>query len=53
MTDRFSGVARAYACYRPGYPPALFAYLPALVPRHDRAWDGESALAARAGPSLR
>lgn len=39
MTDHFSGVARAYARYRPGYPPALFAYLAALAPGHDRAWD--------------
>ena len=39
MADHFSGVARAYALYRPRYPPALFAYLAGLVPRHDRAWD--------------
>jgi SAM-dependent methyltransferase len=37
--DHFSRVATAYATCRPGYPPALFAYLSDLAPRHELAWD--------------
>lgn len=35
----FSPLAEEYARSRPGYPPALFAYLAGLVDRHDVAWD--------------
>jgi SAM-dependent methyltransferase len=35
----FSTVARAYANFRPGYPPGLFAWLASQVPRHEVAWD--------------
>jgi SAM-dependent methyltransferase len=38
-TDHFSGVARAYAAYRPTYPAALFEYAAGLSLRHERAWD--------------
>jgi SAM-dependent methyltransferase len=38
-TDHFSGVARAYAAYRPRYPAALFDYVAGLTSRHRRAWD--------------
>jgi ubiquinone/menaquinone biosynthesis C-methylase UbiE len=38
-TDHFSGVARAYAAYRPTYPAALFAYVSSLTASHRRAWD--------------
>jgi SAM-dependent methyltransferase len=38
-TDHFSGVARAYAAYRPRYPAALFDYVAGLTSRHTRAWD--------------
>lgn len=37
--DHFSSVARGYALYRPTYPPELYAYLAALVPRRRLAWD--------------
>ena len=37
--DHFSAHASAYARYRPRYPEALFAYLAALCPAHDLAWD--------------
>jgi SAM-dependent methyltransferase len=37
--DHFSGHAADYAAYRPGYPPALFATLAALTPRHGLALD--------------
>lgn len=39
MPDHFSGVARAYAQFRPGYPDVLFDYLAGLAPRRDLAWD--------------
>jgi SAM-dependent methyltransferase len=37
--DHFSGHAASYAAYRPGYPPALFAFLETLTPGRDLAWD--------------
>ncbi len=37
--DHFSGVAEAYATFRPRYPPALFASLAAQAPRRATAWD--------------
>lgn len=37
--DHFSGHADDYTRYRPCYPQALFAWLAALVPQHERAWD--------------
>jgi len=41
MTDvpDFSPLAGAYAASRPGYPPALFAWVASVVERHDLAWD--------------
>ena len=39
IPDHFSGVADAYAQYRPHYPASLFEYLATLTPRHDLAWD--------------
>lgn len=38
-SDHFSGVARAYAAFRPRYPAALFACLADLTPHRRRAWD--------------
>ena len=37
--DHFSSTAPAYAAARPDYPAGLFAYLSALAPGHDQAWD--------------
>lgn len=37
--NHFSGVAGAYATFRPRYPAALFAFLSDHTPHHDRAWD--------------
>jgi SAM-dependent methyltransferase len=37
--DPFTGVAAAYARFRPTYPTQLFAWLAGLAPRRDRAWD--------------
>jgi ubiquinone/menaquinone biosynthesis C-methylase UbiE len=37
--DHFSGHAGDYTRYRPSYPHALFAWLAAQVPQHERAWD--------------
>jgi SAM-dependent methyltransferase len=37
--DQFSSVAAAYAAQRPTYPDELFAYLSALCPRRELAWD--------------
>ena len=37
--DHFSKGARSYSRYRPGYPPEVFAYLAALCPERERAWD--------------
>lgn len=39
MSDYFSRDPRAYATFRPHYPPGLFAWLAGLVSRHDLAWD--------------
>lgn len=38
-TDHFSGVSKAYAEFRPRYPPALFEWLAGLAPHRERAWD--------------
>jgi SAM-dependent methyltransferase len=37
--DHFSGVAGAYAEYRPHYPTRLFEWLAQLAPRRHLAWD--------------
>ena len=37
--DHFSGHAGGYAQARPTYPEALFDWLAAQCPRHERAWD--------------
>ena len=37
--DRFAGVARDYAAFRPTYPPALFDWLATIVPARSLAWD--------------
>ncbi len=37
--DHFSGHAADYAKYRPNYPSGLFAYLAALAPSRELAWD--------------
>lgn len=37
--DHFSSSAGAYASFRPGYPPALFAWLASVAPDRRRAWD--------------
>ncbi|MGH7619895.1 MAG: class I SAM-dependent methyltransferase [Gemmatimonadaceae bacterium] len=37
--DHFSGVAKAYAAFRPHYPRELFDYVASIAPRHHRAWD--------------
>lgn len=37
--DHFSRVAKTYAAVRPHYPAELYAYLAALAPAHDIAWD--------------
>lgn len=37
--DHFSGVADSYALSRPSYPPELFAWLAAVAPARERAWD--------------
>jgi SAM-dependent methyltransferase len=39
FADHFSAIAADYAAARPTYPPVLFAYLAALAPARDRAWD--------------
>jgi SAM-dependent methyltransferase len=39
FSDHFSGVAAAYASYRPRYPAALFTWLAQLAPDRERAWD--------------
>jgi SAM-dependent methyltransferase len=38
-TDHFSGVAKAYAAYRPRYPVELFDYVASLTTHHRRVWD--------------
>ena len=37
--DHFSGHAADYRAFRPTYPPELFAFLAAVAPAHDLAWD--------------
>jgi SAM-dependent methyltransferase len=37
--DHFSGLAKAYASSRPGYPDELFTYLAELAPSRELAWD--------------
>lgn len=37
--DHFSGHARSYASFRPGYPEELFDYLAGLPRRRGTAWD--------------
>lgn len=39
FTDHFAPVSDEYGRHRPGYPPALFAWLAGLVPHHRLAWD--------------
>lgn len=48
--DYFSSQAKEYAQHRPSYPEAMFAYLAALAPSRELAWDcgtgnGQAALA--------
>jgi SAM-dependent methyltransferase len=48
--DHFSGQAREYARYRPGYPPELFVWLASIAPSRRLAWDcgtgsGQAAMA--------
>ena len=37
--DHFAPVAQNYADFRPTYPDALFAWLAAIAPRRELAWD--------------
>jgi SAM-dependent methyltransferase len=37
--DHFSSVSSGYQAFRPGYPPALFAWLASISPRPERAVD--------------
>ncbi|HEY9898319.1 MAG TPA: class I SAM-dependent methyltransferase [Pantanalinema sp.] len=37
--DHFSGIAAAYATYRPRYPERLFDWLSEVAPAHALAWD--------------
>ena len=37
--ELFSTVARAYANFRPGYPPELFAWLARISPSREAVWD--------------
>ena len=39
FSDHFSASASHYASFRPGYPPALFAWLASVAPDRRRAWD--------------
>jgi SAM-dependent methyltransferase len=39
FVDHFASVAADYARFRPGYPPALFAFLADSAPDRDVAWD--------------
>jgi len=39
FADRFSGVAAAYATFRPRYPDALFDFLARAAPARNAAWD--------------
>lgn len=50
FSDHFSGHARQYAEFRPGYPPRLFSFIHSLTREHQRAWDcgtGSGQAAAR------
>ncbi len=51
--DHFSGFAKAYSAYRPGYPDALYTALSKYVQRRERCWDcgtgsGQAAVALAA-----
>ncbi len=37
--ELFSGIAREYANFRPGYPPELFAWLARMAPARGTVWD--------------
>jgi ubiquinone/menaquinone biosynthesis C-methylase UbiE len=37
--ELFTSVARAYADFRPGYPPELFEWLARVTPARDAVWD--------------
>jgi len=39
FSDHFSSSASGYARFRPGYPPALFAWLASVASDRHRAWD--------------
>lgn len=39
FSDHYSSIASRYASFRPGYPPALFAWLASAAPDRHRAWD--------------
>ena len=39
FSDHFSSSASSYASFRPGYPPALFAWLASVAPDRHRVWD--------------
>ena len=39
FSDHYSLIASRYASFRPGYPPALFAWLASVAPDRHRAWD--------------
>jgi SAM-dependent methyltransferase len=39
FSDHYSSIASRYASFRPGYPPALFAWLASVAPDRRRAWD--------------
>ena len=39
FSDHFSSSASSYASFRPGYPPALFAWLASVAPDRQRVWD--------------
>ena len=39
FADHFSAVAADYACARPDYPEALFAWIASIAPARGRAWE--------------
>ena len=39
FSDHYSAIASGYASFRPGYPPALFAWLASVAPDRRLAWD--------------
>jgi SAM-dependent methyltransferase len=39
FSDHYSSIASRYASFRPGYPPALFAWLASVARDRRRAWD--------------